>query len=79
MRCEDILAALTDYVDGQLDAETTAAIQAHLEKCPACELVVDNIRKTISVYCSDRSIEMPLALQEHLDSLLRDHWKAKFS
>ena len=79
MRCEEILAALTDYVDGQLDAETTAAIQAHLEKCPACELVVDNLRKTISVYCSDRSIEMPRALQEHLDILLRDHWKAKFS
>jgi len=78
MRCEELFVLLAEYVDGELDAETTRTIRSHLEKCPACELVVDNIRKTISVYCADGAMEMPATLGEHLDGLLRDQWKVKF-
>ncbi|HLA84263.1 MAG TPA: zf-HC2 domain-containing protein [Thermoguttaceae bacterium] len=79
IRCEDLFAALIEYVDGELDAETSAMIERHLEECPACELVVDNIRRTISVYAADASVDVPAALHEHLDGLLRGHWAAKFS
>jgi len=79
MRCEELFAALVEYVDGELDPETTAAVRRHLEQCPVCELVVDNIRKTISVYCAEAAFEVPSTLREHLDGLLRDHWRVKFS
>lgn len=79
MGCEELLAALAEYVDGEIDPATAAAIRGHLEKCPTCELVVDNLRKTISVYCADPEFEMPPELERHLDGLLRDQWKAKFA
>ncbi|MBN1590024.1 MAG: zf-HC2 domain-containing protein [Pirellulales bacterium] len=78
MRCEDLFTALVEYVDGQIDPETAAAIERHLEECPVCRLVVDNIRKTIFVYSADSTCDMPETFHEHLDGLLRDHWKARF-
>ena len=79
MHCEELFVALTEYVDGNLDNQTATRIQRHLEECPVCELMVDNIRKTISVYCTNPTVEMPPVFQEHLDGLLRDRWKAKFA
>jgi anti-sigma factor (TIGR02949 family) len=34
--CGDVMAKLWDYLDGDLDAETVAAIRAHLDACGHC-------------------------------------------
>jgi len=78
MECDDLFTALIEYVDGDIDPDMAAIIQRHLEECPVCELVVDNLRKTISVYSRNAAMDMPTTFQEHLDGLLRDRWQAKF-
>lgn len=37
MRCRDVLAALGDYVDGELGVTDRARVQAHLRECEVCE------------------------------------------
>jgi len=37
MRCSEVLALLSDYVDGELDAAAIAKIEGHLLGCPNCE------------------------------------------
>jgi anti-sigma factor RsiW len=34
--CFEVLARLSDYVDGTLDADTKARVEAHLAGCDAC-------------------------------------------
>lgn len=34
--CFQVLAQLSDYVDGALDAEARAKVEAHLAGCDAC-------------------------------------------
>jgi anti-sigma factor (TIGR02949 family) len=36
MRCEEVIAHLLEYLDGELDAETQAHIDLHLEECRGC-------------------------------------------
>jgi anti-sigma factor RsiW len=36
LRCRDVLADLSDYLDGALGAERVAAIQRHLAGCDRC-------------------------------------------
>jgi anti-sigma factor RsiW len=36
LSCLDVLAHLSDWVDGELDAPTVTAIQAHLAGCDVC-------------------------------------------
>lgn len=37
IRCGEVLAQLSDYVDGDLSAEARARIDAHLAGCDWCE------------------------------------------
>jgi len=37
LRCRDVLADLSEYVDGELPAEQAARIEAHLRGCDWCE------------------------------------------
>ena len=36
MRCDEVLAGLSDYLDGELPPTRLAQVQAHLRGCPAC-------------------------------------------
>ncbi|MBI4583988.1 MAG: zf-HC2 domain-containing protein [Planctomycetes bacterium] len=45
MNCRDILPLIHDYADAELEAETRARIQSHLQACPACEKVHGEIAR----------------------------------
>lgn len=79
MKCEDLLAALNDYVDGDLDPGICDAFQDHLADCNPCQIVVDNIRKTITLYKEGEPFEMPVEFQRELCEQLRQRWTAKFA
>jgi anti-sigma factor RsiW len=36
LRCGEVLADLSAYLDGELDADTRAAIEAHVSGCTQC-------------------------------------------
>ncbi len=78
MKCEELLAALNDYVDGQLDPAICEAFQEHLEGCNPCQIVVDNIRQTIRLYKAGEPYEMPEEFHRRLCGELRRRWKEKF-
>jgi anti-sigma factor RsiW len=48
--CKNLLASLSDYVDGELGEELCAEIERHLAGCENCQIVVDTLRKTIYLY-----------------------------
>ena len=78
MKCKEILAALSDYIDGDLDPELCRDLKKHLADCNPCQLVVDNIHQTLTVYKSGRPLELPAELCERLRSVLRERWRLKF-
>jgi hypothetical protein len=80
MTCEELLKALNEYVDGALDLELPECQQfaEHLAGCNPCQVVVDNIRKTISLYQAGQPYTLPPECQARLHQTLRDRWKAKF-
>ncbi|MCS6906929.1 MAG: zf-HC2 domain-containing protein [Anaerolineales bacterium] len=48
--CREMLSALSEYLDGELASELCAAIEVHLAECKNCRIVVDTLRKTITLY-----------------------------
>ncbi|GAB4475682.1 MAG: zf-HC2 domain-containing protein [Anaerolineales bacterium] len=58
--CRDMLASLSEYLDGELEAEICAAIENHLAECENCRIVVDTLRKTITLYKHQASEEPSL-------------------
>lgn len=78
MNCEELLAALNEYVDGQIDLPMCKAFEAHLQGCNPCQVVVDNIRKTIQLYKAGEPYELPAELHRQLRSVLLKRWREKF-
>jgi predicted anti-sigma-YlaC factor YlaD len=66
--CQDILGYLSDFVDGDLNPEFCVLIQQHLDECQNCTIVVDTLRKTISLYHKTASepAEVPSVVRERL-------------
>lgn len=50
MACRDMLGNLSDYIDGELEAELCAEIEQHLEGCTNCQIVVDTLKRTVILY-----------------------------
>jgi anti-sigma factor RsiW len=49
-KCHALLGSLSEYVDGTLSEELCNEIDRHLAECQDCHIVVDSLRKTISLY-----------------------------
>jgi hypothetical protein len=75
MKCEELLQWLNEYVDGTVDPGICAEFEKHLAGCNPCQIVVDNIRKTITLYKAGEPYEMPVEFQERLHRLLRERWQ----
>lgn len=45
--CQEIVELVTDYLEGKLDPEMTAEVEAHLELCDGCDVYVEQMRATI--------------------------------
>lgn len=75
MKCKDLLAKLSEYVDGEIDPAFCEKFEKHLEECDPCQVVVDNIRKTITLYRHGKPYELPEPFRQRLHEALREHWK----
>jgi anti-sigma factor RsiW len=79
MHCKDLLEAISDYVDGELDESLCADIEEHLKNCEPCRVVVDTTRKTITIFKENLPYEIPQPVQDRLQRVLRERWKKRTS
>jgi anti-sigma factor RsiW len=75
MKCEELLAMLNEYVDGTVDPAICEEFEKHMAGCNPCQVVVDNIRQTITLYQHGRPYAMPAGFREKLHQSLREKWK----
>ena len=75
MKCEELLAMLNEYVDGTVDPAICREFEQHMAGCNPCQVVVDNIRKTITLYKKGQPCEVPFGFRRHLHDALQQRWK----
>lgn len=65
--CQEILANLNDYIDGDLDSELCSLLESHLETCTDCQIVLNTLEKTIELCQQDgESTILPLDVRRRL-------------
>lgn len=74
MKCEELLQQLNEYVDGTVDPAICEEFQKHMAGCNPCQVVVDNIRKTITLYKNGQPYAMPEQFHTRLQATLRRRW-----
>lgn len=65
--CRYLLGSLSEYIDATLEGEICAEIERHLEECEDCRVVVDTLRKTVSiVHTTNSDPTVPEDVRERL-------------
>jgi anti-sigma factor RsiW len=74
MKCAELVATLNEYVEGTVDPAICEEFEKHMAGCNPCQVVVDNIRQTITLYKEGKPYELPVKFRQRLHSALRQRW-----
>lgn len=62
--CGAMLAGISAYLDGDLDATACQAIERHCQACPRCATVVEGLRETIGLCREAGQTPLPEAVRQ---------------
>ena len=68
--CRHLLGQLSDYVDGEASQAICKEIEHHLAGCDNCRVVVDALRKTVTLYRTRGPDPVPDDVQDRLYRVL---------
>jgi anti-sigma factor RsiW len=75
LSCEQVVALVTDYLDGALSRSEQARLEHHLAGCPHCTEYLAQIRATIGLTRALRTEDLTPQMEEHFLELYR-RWSA---
>jgi hypothetical protein len=53
------MAAIGDYLEGDVAAEVRVQLETHLSHCKTCQVIYDSARKTVRVLTDSGSFDLP--------------------
>jgi anti-sigma factor RsiW len=76
-QCEELTAALSEQASGELDSDRAAALEAHLEECPACRTEAVQLRAFLSSLRPAALSETELAMLDRLPGRVMKAWERR--
>ncbi len=65
--CQELLQGLSAYIDDEASETICREIEQHLEECDNCRIMLDTMRKTISLYqFADSADHLPSEIEARL-------------
>ena len=61
--CRDLVAAISDYIDGDLTAARCRDLESHLHACPCCERFADSLKRAVALCQAAGETRLPVAVQ----------------
>lgn len=69
--CRAILAGISAYLDGDLDASACEAIERHCQDCARCAALVKGLRETVGLCRQAASASLPESVRQHARDSVR--------
>ena len=70
--CLEVWREISNYIDGDLDAELRARMEAHLRVCAHCKAVVDGTRNVVKLIADGVEYALPDGFSQRLFDKLKD-------
>jgi anti-sigma factor (TIGR02949 family) len=64
--CVEVWREISDYLDGNIDAELRTRIEAHFKACKHCSAVYDGTRNVVRLIGDGRAFEVPASFSKYL-------------
>jgi hypothetical protein len=72
LKCEDIWAGISDYLDGDLEPLQHLAMTEHIGQCKSCQAVLEGVRNVVSLYGNENLFAPAPGFQRRLRSWLTE-------
>ncbi len=73
--CVELVELVTDYLEGALDQDERARLEAHLDACEGCRAYLDQVRQTVQMMSHLPSEDLSPPVRQHLLEAFRA-WRA---
>jgi anti-sigma factor RsiW len=74
LSCRELVELVTEYLEGTLDPERLAALDAHLAACDGCDAYVEQMRLTVAALRQlERGEELHPGTREVVLAAFREH------
>jgi predicted anti-sigma-YlaC factor YlaD len=70
--CSQIIAQVSDYLDGEVSPETKQMVEKHLARCHRCSLVYSTTRQTLKIVTESGAFALPVAVGTCLHARLKE-------
>ncbi len=64
--CRALLAQLSEYLDGELDAAACEGIDGHMDDCPRCQAFLESLKRTIAHVRRSPGVKIPEDLRREV-------------
>jgi anti-sigma factor RsiW len=71
LNCTDVIREISNYIDGDLDAATREDLERHFTDCKECEIVCNQTKMTVDIFCDSLPVELPPDVSARLHEALR--------
>jgi anti-sigma factor RsiW len=71
LNCDGVTRELSNYLDGEIDAVVRVDFELHLQGCQHCSVVVDQVKKTVELFCDAEPVELPQDVRARLYEALQ--------
>ncbi|MEW5850793.1 MAG: zf-HC2 domain-containing protein [Myxococcota bacterium] len=76
MTCKELVALMTDYLEGKLSAADRSRFEAHVDGCRACVTYLNQLKHTITTLGRVPDEPIPSPVRDELLQRFRD-WKKR--
>jgi anti-sigma factor (TIGR02949 family) len=70
--CLEVWREISNYVDGEVDAELRARMEAHFKSCAHCTAVLDGTKNVVKLVADGVEYDVPQGFSERLYGRIRD-------
>ena len=77
MNCKSVISELSNYLDGELELGAKQQLEQHLVDCQECNLVVNQTKLTVDIFCDSEPVALPPDVQTRLHEALRRKFSEK--
>lgn len=77
LTCKEFLQELNEYLDENIDVELRRKLEAHINACPNCFVILDTTKKTVQVYKGMEAQVIPQDVHTRLMAAIEKRMAAK--
>jgi predicted anti-sigma-YlaC factor YlaD len=74
LSCEEVRREISNYIDDDISPKMRRLLEAHLEQCRHCSILLDSVHNVLVLIADERRFELPSGFSARLRARLEQEF-----